>query len=437
MGKIFFICLPAYGHVNGTLPTLKILVERGNEVICYCREDFRRHFEEAGCTFREIPYPFNNFNSKPHGNNVNKSILKTILNYAWQTLPKIIARFMGKNPKHLMHTVVSTADPGVDMLNSVREWLPDFLKDIERENPDCLIEDYMSPFGRFVKAATDLPIIVTWPTFCHRWMLWYPRWLLALLLRLKAQKSWARYKELSVYLSELYHVPVLELDDLFDRNNGNLNLIFFPEQLDPFKQNYEDNCKHVGISVINDSFGSEHFSFDKLNNKKVIYISIGTVFNDNLKFYKKCLQSLGEKEYVVVMSIGDKIATKALGNIPDNFIVQSYVPRPAILERASLFITHGTSNAIAESLYYRVPMLLYPQAYDQFISTEAAANSGIGVLLRRNFSIVEMSQSVEYIMTNLSYYLDRIDKIRTTILDGECRAADFVQKFIPDKKHEK
>jgi MGT family glycosyltransferase len=406
MAKYFFVSLPSYGHVYGSIPTLKELVRRGNEVICYCREDFRVYFEEAGCTFREIPYHFTRFNA-PIG---KKSVREMILAHVWRNWPYFIARLTGKNPKHLLHTIIDTANPGVDILNCVQEWLPSFLADIRRDNPSALLEDYMSPFGRFIKGTLDIPVIVIWPTFMHTWMLWYPRWLLDLLLKLRNRESWECYQTQAVYLSKKYKVPVFRLDDLFCRNNGYLNLILFPKEWEPFRQHHGANCKFVGMTVPKVSLGRKDFPFKKLNNKQIVYISIGTVFNQDIKFYQKCLNALEEKIYVVIMSIGDKHFPNALGIIPDNFIVRRYVPRQEILQRANLFITHGTANALSEGIHYRVPMLFYPRAYEQFISAEIAANSGLGVLLRQNFSLSELTRKVDSIMTNPQPYLDSIDK---------------------------
>ena len=57
---------------------------------------------------------------------------------------------------------------------------------------------------------------------------------------------------------------------------------------------------HIESDVLDDTFYfigpsieerpiDNHFEFKKDKNKKLIYISLGTVFNNNIDFYKKCI----------------------------------------------------------------------------------------------------------------------------------------------------
>jgi UDP:flavonoid glycosyltransferase YjiC (YdhE family) len=51
MSKIVFVEMPAYGHVNPTLPVVRELVRRGEQVVYYDSEEFRPQIEQAGATF--------------------------------------------------------------------------------------------------------------------------------------------------------------------------------------------------------------------------------------------------------------------------------------------------------------------------------------------------------------------------------------------------
>jgi UDP:flavonoid glycosyltransferase YjiC (YdhE family) len=42
------------------------------------------------------------------------------------------------------------------------------------------------------------------------------------------------------------------------------------------------------------------------------------------------------------------------GDLPDNFIVKEYVPQPQILDRASVFISHGGMGGISEAMVSNV-----------------------------------------------------------------------------------
>ena len=59
MSKILFFNIPAYGHMNPTLPLVAELVRRGEQVIYYSSETFQPAIEQAGAAFRSISIFFN------------------------------------------------------------------------------------------------------------------------------------------------------------------------------------------------------------------------------------------------------------------------------------------------------------------------------------------------------------------------------------------
>jgi MGT family glycosyltransferase len=72
------------------------------------------------------------------------------------------------------------------------------------------------------------------------------------------------------------------------------------------------------------------------------------------------------KKYQVVMSIGRNVSLNDLGPLPASFIARQFVPQLEILQRAKLFITHGGMNSASETMFYGVPLIVVPQAQDQF-----------------------------------------------------------------------
>jgi MGT family glycosyltransferase len=97
----------------------------------------------------------------------------------------------------------------------------------------------------------------------------------------------------------------------------------------------------------------------------IVYVSLGTIFNNAVPFYKKCFSALKGENVTVILSVGNKISTVKLGDIPDNFFVYPFVPQLDVLQNVDLFITHGGMNSVNEALYYGVPMIVIPLASDQ------------------------------------------------------------------------
>jgi UDP:flavonoid glycosyltransferase YjiC (YdhE family) len=52
MRTIVYVTPPAHGHVNPTLPVMRELVQRGEQVIAYNTEEFRLQLEQTGAVFR-------------------------------------------------------------------------------------------------------------------------------------------------------------------------------------------------------------------------------------------------------------------------------------------------------------------------------------------------------------------------------------------------
>jgi UDP:flavonoid glycosyltransferase YjiC (YdhE family) len=55
MAKLLFFNIPAYGHVNPTLPVVTELVKRGHQVVYYDADTLNRRSQEPGPSFVRIP----------------------------------------------------------------------------------------------------------------------------------------------------------------------------------------------------------------------------------------------------------------------------------------------------------------------------------------------------------------------------------------------
>ena len=72
------------------------------------------------------------------------------------------------------------------------------------------------------------------------------------------------------------------------------------------------------------------------------------------------------------------VSANTLGELPSNVAFRDFVPGREVLARASLHITHGGCNSVHETLLAGVPMVLIPQAYDQFPLARAIEVLGRG-----------------------------------------------------------
>lgn len=168
-----------------------------------------------------------------------------------------------------------------------------------------------------------------------------------------------------------------------------------------------------------------------LATRPLVFVSLGTVYGRNQAFFDACAAALHSLDVQVVYSLGN--ATLQTSHAPGNFSVCAFVSQLEVLKQASAFISHGGTNSIHEMIRYRVPSLVCPQGYDQFINADLLQNHAAALVLRSNeVSPESIRQSVEQLLNGSSAL--RIN-LRTLSQDydnagGTHRAAGLVEALI-------
>jgi len=97
---------------------------------------------------------------------------------------------------------------------------------------------------------------------------------------------------------------------------------------------------------------------------------------------------------VVLSTISAQVCANAARGMPWHLVTKGAVRRPApnvevhadvpqlaVLEHASVFITHGGLGGVMEALYHGVPMIVVPRMTDQHFNGQRVEELGLGVLL--------------------------------------------------------
>ena len=71
--------------------------------------------------------------------------------------------------------------------------------------------------------------------------------------------------------------------------------------------------------------------YNKLLIIKIYIISIGTVNNDVMSFYKTCISAFKNTDYQVIMSVGKLVPFDDFDDLPDNISVFSRVDKISVL----------------------------------------------------------------------------------------------------------
>ncbi len=122
----------------------------------------------------------------------------------------------------------------------------------------------------------------------------------------------------------------------------------------------------------------------------VVYVSFGTEVMDNLwtaqeatrEGVRQCVAGLARRWASPTMNVVFVTQGKdVLDEYPPNWTVTSAVDQQHVLSRADVFVTHGGSNSVHESVLSEVPMVVTPFFGDQVLTGRRVDELGIGVCL--------------------------------------------------------
>ncbi|MCK2244430.1 MULTISPECIES: glycosyltransferase [unclassified Crossiella] len=114
--------------------------------------------------------------------------------------------------------------------------------------------------------------------------------------------------------------------------------------------------------------------------RPLVYLTLGTAFATT-ELLRQCLYGLATLPVDVLVTTGPAVPAAALGAVPGNVRVESWVAQQDLLPRADLVVHHGGSGTMLGAFQAGLPQLLLPRAADQFGNAEAVLTAGAGARL--------------------------------------------------------
>lgn len=207
---------------------------------------------------------------------------------------------------------------------------------------------------------------------------------------------------------------------LIQNDNDTTTIVYTSKMFQPMSETFSDRYSFIGPSIQSLPHAKQSFKQHR------IYISLGTVNNKNIKFYKNCITAFKDEPVDVILSIGEQISIDDLGKIPSNFEVKIHVNQQVVLQDVDVFITHAGMNSVNESLYYGVPMGLFPQQSEQTLVATRVYQLGAGKILKRNHP-QKIKDTTLSVIHNSSYkeHANQIGK-SFKACGGASKAADVI-----------
>lgn len=381
--KIAWFCIPAHGHTNPTLAVVKELTRAGHQVFYFSFEMFRDQVEQAGAIFIGCD------------------------GYDFEMEDKDNADRVGKDKVFATELLVS-ATLAIDEMTTEK---------IGEIKPDIIISDSVAFWGKLAAMKHGIPYVSSTTTFAfNRYSAKYMKetpWDIAKMIfampRINKQINRLREKG----------YPVKTLLEIVQNDNDTNTIVYTSKYFQPCSDTFSDRYHFIGPSIrpIKESFIKTA--------EKTVYISMGTV-NQNKEFYRDCIHALGATDWQVIISMGTN--TEHFDNLPANIQIYESVDQMAVLSIADAFITHCGMNSASEGLYFKVPLVLFPQTPEQGAVARRIEELGAGVRLK-SISEDEILQALETVLHDPIY---KENAIKISDSFHSCGGANEARTFLEE-----
>lgn len=389
MKKIAFFSIPAHGHTNPMLPVAAELVKNGNRVRFYSFDEFKEKIKNTGAEYVSCD----------------------------SFLPKLTKQEEA-GLKSVSTTEMTVQD--IHITIAMNEFLDE---EFQSFLPDVVYADSVCFWGKLNAWKHHLPLVVSTSTFAFNQM---SSTYLKNSIKEQADMIFGLprvSKELKKLESYGFHIK--NVFQLIQSDNDTDSVVYTSRKFQPYAESFSEHYAFVGPSVFSKKLPT------KTKDKPLVYISLGTVINDRLDFYKKCILALKDMNVDVIVSCGKAISSKELGTLPDHIHVYPYVNQLEVLAKSDVFITHCGMNSVSESLYMATPMVLYPQTSEQHAVARRVVEIGAGVLLK-NDSPKDIRITVQKILDGKTYHIAASE---CSADFRACKGAHGAAEFIENAPH--
>ena len=295
MSKIVFFCIPAHGHTNPTLGVVRELISRGHQIWYYSYNMMREKIESTGATFISC----DDYDMEQKLN--EKDAVR-------------VGKDMAFSTKILVDTTLALDDK--------------VCREMAELKPDCIVADSMAIWGKAVAHKLNIPFVSSTTTFAfNQYSAKVMKQGLGDLFKMlfsipKTSKQIKRLQDKGY--------PVKNILDIIGSDDNTHTIVYTSAEFQPCSETFSEKYAFVGPSI--------RPATDEIEKKrnKLIYISMGTVNNDMMPLYKRCMSALADTDYQVIMSVGNLVSIEEFGALPENISVFSHVDQIAVLQQADV-----------------------------------------------------------------------------------------------------
>ncbi len=392
--RIAWFSIPAYGHTNPTIGVVKELVSRGHEVYYYSFNQFKDVIEDAGAHF--ISCDEFDLGLEQESD---------------------MAERIGKD-------MVLSTQVIVNATLSMDEKLE---KDMAEIKPDVIVADSVAYWGKLIAMKLSIPFVSSTTTFAFnkesaKIMKPSGKEMLKMIFDIPKTR-----KLLKPLRDKGY--PAENILTIIQNDNDTTTVVYTSKMFQPHADSFSDRYTFVG------AIPKETKEIFNKTKEKLVYIALGTVDNKHPDFYKNCIEAFRGTDYQVIMSVGRETDLSSFNDVPENVEIYTFVDQVAVLKVADVFLTHCGMNSASESLFFGVPLVLFPQTPEQGGVANRIEELGAGKKLT-DTNPSSINKCVEDVLLD-SRYRERARELGDGLKNcpGAVGAADAIERAFRNKEN--
>jgi MGT family glycosyltransferase len=346
MTKYAFLSAPDHGHVNPMLEIVRELVRAGDEVVFLTSKDFEAQVTATGARLHPFTQPFN------------------------------------------------PDDPGDELETMFPIVFPQVEKILLAEQPDIVVYDDMFGPGYVAPHVVKKPAVQLRGVFAgnHVWNLAlmedklknapepigldvFDRMINALNAELVKRGQPPLRAEVEV-------PPHARTIASFLGSSEALTIVLMPREYHPHGETFDEKFVFVGPTNSLDGNPDDPMVpalLDHMGDGPVLFITQGTMFNNQPEFFDMCFEAFGDSPWRVVMTRGDYGRRDEIEkSVPKNFFVAGWLPQLEVVKRTSVCLLHGGLDTVMQCLHYGVPMVVVPRMIEQMTHGWCVQELGLG-----------------------------------------------------------
>jgi MGT family glycosyltransferase len=329
MAHIAMVSIPEPGHVNPGREVIRELVRRGHRVTYANDPSYGEIVTGTGAELK--PYR--------------------------STLPDVV---WSEDP---IDGLTVFLDDAVAMLPQLRAAYAD-------DRPDLFLYDIAGAPARLLAEQWGIPAVQLSPTF----VAWdgYEQETAPMVEAIRSDPRGADYYDrFTAWLTEQGSSVT---DSLAFQGRPDRCLVLIPRAMQP----HADRVDQRVYTFVGPVLGDRGSWARPAGAERVLLVSLGSEFTDHPEFYRRCVAAFGDLPgWPTVLQIGRHVDPATLGAVPATVEVHPWVSQLAILREADAFLTHAGMGGSVEGLACGTPMLVAPQAADQFDNADRLVGLGV------------------------------------------------------------